>query len=82
SVQGDSETTLHATGHLYIQQPEDVLSHGRPLLDTFTLNGISTLTSFAYSKSLSRAAEGGKKGKKGKAHQKCRACRNCRACRA
>ncbi|MDU8502812.1 RHS repeat-associated core domain-containing protein, partial [Pseudomonas syringae] len=61
-VQGVSETTLHTTGHLYIQQPEDVLSHGRPLLDTFTLNGISTLTSFAYSKSLSRAAEDGKQG--------------------
>ncbi|WP_395514960.1 RHS repeat-associated core domain-containing protein, partial [Pseudomonas syringae group genomosp. 7] len=59
-VQGDSETTLHTTGHLYIQQPEDALSHGRPLLDTFTLNGISTLTSFAYSKSLSRAVKKGK----------------------
>ncbi|MFA1029387.1 YD repeat-containing protein [Pseudomonas syringae pv. helianthi] len=59
-VQGDSETTLHTTGHLYIQQPEDALTHGRPLLDTFTLNGISTLTSFAYSKSLSRAVKKGK----------------------
>jgi len=46
----ETETLLHSTAHTYIQQPTDRLTHGRPLNDTFTLNGISTFTAFTYEK--------------------------------
>ncbi|WP_449124185.1 RHS repeat-associated core domain-containing protein [Pseudomonas viridiflava] len=51
------ETSLHLTRRTYINDPADALNHGRPLQERFTLNGIDTVTDYAYVKTAARHVE-------------------------
>ncbi|MDY1015462.1 hypothetical protein, partial [Pseudomonas viridiflava] len=51
------ETPLHLTRRTYINDPADALNHGRPLQECFTLNGIDTVTDYAYVKTAARHVE-------------------------